>query len=282
MNKFEILTSVPFGVVHSNEYAHRILSPYCDPGKGVAKAAQIMGIQLISWETEDPVEAYCLLTERLLTGPVVLGPVNMGKLNYLAKPGIYENVPHYITVYKHENARFYINDSEGLIGYYIPEDVIMKFWDASELYETNYSYNLKYILKKEEMPREEDMIYRALLNAKENFHQAIAKGEGPEAFKRLWATLSMSGRRYYNNLFFDMEIFIQRKYLLLETLEWAYKKSIIKRNKEVINIVSQQIHTAAEINSCIRHKQVLDQKELYELYRKEDELTIVFQEGGLI
>ena len=278
MNQFEILTSVPFGVVHNNEYAHRIISPYCDPSEGMKKAAQILNLEYTSLEIEDSSEAYDILVKQLAHGAVVLGPLNMGKLDYFAKPSIYDKVPHYIAVYKYEQGRFYVNDPEGLIGYYIPEDEIMKAWESSDLYETKHAYNLKYVTQNKALASEEERIHRTLSNITDNLLNAKKEEQGPQAFLKLWETLENSGNQFYNNLFFDLEIFIQRKYLLLEFLEWADAKVGLLKKKELEHIATQQILNASKINYSIRRKKNLSSKEFFELSHKEDELTAIFKE----
>lgn len=280
-NQFEILTSVPFGVVHNNEYAHRILSPYCDPTEGLKKAAQALNLEYISWEAEDSQKAYNRLLNQLAHGAVVVGPLNMGKLNYLPKPSIYDKVPHYITIYKYEGGCFYINDSEGLIGYYITEDEITKAWEASELYETKQAYNLKYVIQNKELPSRKERINIALSYLIDNLLNAKKDKQGAIAFAKLWDCLEKSGNKFYNNLFFDLEIFIQRKYLLLELIEQADKEVGIRKKKDLEQIASNQIILSSKINESIRYKRKLSGKNFLELCNQEEELTAIFMEGVL-
>lgn len=276
MNKFEILTSVPFGISHNSEYLHRILSPYVDPTNGLDKATKILNIDLKCYQSSDKDATYYKIKEYLKKGSVVLGPVDMSKLSYLPKPEIYNKVPHYITLYKYKNNKFFLNDSEGLIGYHIPEDKLMDMCNSEEMYETKESYNLRIVSKYGEIPNKELLINISIANAKNNFISAYKKKQGPYAFLKLWDMLKDTESKYYNFLFYDLEILIQRKHLLLELLQWGeeYIKSASKEKIELI--VIKQMDLISNINSIIRHKEKLEKENFKQLYILEKELTMLF------
>lgn len=273
MDIFEILTSVPFGVGHQKEYPHRILSPYYDPSLGLKRACKILNQEYISKEFDDGDEALECLLEQLNEGSVVIGPINMGKLDYLAKSSIFDKVPHYVSLYKNDNKDICVNDSEGYIGYLIPLNKVLGLWKANDLVETKYSYNLKYIVQNTELPNETEQKKKALFYAIENLKQAKNCNQGAYAFDELWNTVKGSGTKYYNNLFFDLEILIQRKYLLLKFIDWIGDFIENKAREVIKNKATEQIICAANINHHIRRKESLDQSDFIDLKNAEYAIT---------
>ncbi|MCT4688881.1 hypothetical protein [Vallitalea sp.] len=282
MNKFEIITSVPFGIVHNPDYPHRIISPYVDPTIGLNKAAKILNIDLKTYQSDEKEEMYSKLVECIQKGAVLIGPVNMAKLNYLPQPRIYNKVPHYIVLYKLKNNKFFLNDSEGLIGYYINKDELMDIWNGHDIYEAKKLFNMRTIENYGKEPNEEQLVMKSIINCQTNLLNACKEGQGPYVFLKLWDMIKNTGKKYYNYIFFDLEIFIQRKYLLMEIIEWA--NDIIKSEdcESIKRIAMKQMKVVSNINYNIRNKQKLVEGSFKQLYDLEKQLTALFHKNILI
>ena len=99
------------------------------------------------------------------------------------------------------------------------------------------------------------------------------------AFEKLWETISnTSNKQYKNHLFFDLEIFIQRKYLMLSFIQWI-EKYIVCNTDRIKYIVKEQIYLAAQINNRVRNGNMNNNYQLfYRLGILEDDLTNIFGE----
>lgn len=278
-NRFEILSSVPFGVVHSNEYSHRLVSPMYEPLHGIKRACGILNKKYIEKGFDDKDDARNYLLNRLNYGLVVIGPIEMSKLKYLPLSQIYERVPHYITLYKDKRNVIRVNDSEGVMGHALDIDEFIMMWNSINLIESHYIYNVGYIESEGELPCEKDQVIKAVKNCYENLEYARNIKQGPIAFEKLWKTISFTmDKKYKNHLFFDMEIFIQRKNLMFSFINWA-ENYIVCNFERIEYIIKEQIYLAAQINNSIRNG---DMKNNYHLFHRlgilEDDLTDIFGE----
>lgn len=278
-NKFEMLSSVPFGIVHGKEYAHRLISPVYEPLDGIKRACGILNKRYIEKGFDDKNDARDFLLKRLNCGPVVIGPVEMSKLNYIPLSRIYEKVPHYISLYKDENNVIRVNDSEGIMGQALPIEEFMMMWNSVNLMESDYIYTVGYIESEEKLPDEKDQVIKSTLNCCENLEFARKIKQGPMAFEKLWETIgNIADKQYKNHLFFDLEIFIQRKYLMLSFIQWI-EKYIVCDSDRIEDIVKEQIYLAAQINNSVRNGSM---NKDYHLFHRlgilEDDLTNIFGE----
>ncbi|GFI31442.1 MAG: hypothetical protein HFH50_08295 [Lachnospiraceae bacterium] len=278
-NKFEMLSSVPFGVVHGKEYAHRLISPVYEPLHGIKRACEILNKKYIEKGFDDKNDARDFLLKRLNCGSVVIGPVEMSKLNYIPLSRIYERVPHYISLYKDESNIIRVNDSEGIMGQALPIEEFMVMWDSVNLMESDYIYTVGYIESEGKLPFEKEQVIKSTRNCFENLEFARKIKQGPMAFEKLWETISnTSNKQYKNHLFFDLEIFIQRKYLMLSFIQWI-EKYIVCNTDRIKYIVKEQIYLAAQINNRVRNGNMNNNYQLfYRLGILEDDLTNIFGE----
>lgn len=278
-NRFEILTSVPFGVLHSDECSHRLISPIYEPFHGIKRACDILNKKYTEKSFDDKNVAQSYLLERLDGGPVVIGPIEMSKLNYLPLCQIYDRVPHYISLYKDKNNKIRVNDSEGVIGHILEIEEFMIMWDSDNLVESPHKFNIGYIESEGELPCEKEQVVKAVKNCCKNLENARNINQGPYAFEKLWNSIcNTEGNKYKNFLFFDMEIFIQRKILMYSLINWT-KKDFPCNFMRIEDIIDKQIYTAAQINYSIRNGVIKrDYKFFHELSLLEDELTEIFCE----
>ena len=265
--------------MHGKEYAHRLISPVYEPLHGIKRACEILNKKYIEKGFDDKNDARDFLLKRLNCGSVVIGPVEMSKLNYIPLSRIYERVPHYISLYKDESNIIRVNDSEGIMGQALPIEEFMVMWDSVNLMESDYIYTVGYIESEGKLPFEKEQVIKSTRNCFENLEFARKIKQGPMAFEKLWETISnTSNKQYKNHLFFDLEIFIQRKYLMLSFIQWI-EKYIVCNTDRIKYIVKEQIYLAAQINNRVRNGNMNNNYQLfYRLGILEDDLTNIFGE----
>lgn len=180
--KFEIASSVPFGVVYKSNDPNRTLDCYIDPDLGIDKALNQFSIpfEVKYWAKGcDSTEAIENLDDWLEDSPVVLGPVNMGKLTYLPQHNLYSGIDHYIIVTKKSSEGYYVCDPEGVPFVSISKKQLNEACISGELSEGRGSYTIRRIFSKvEHLNITNDILNMSMVLALENFSSASALPNG--------------------------------------------------------------------------------------------------------
>jgi hypothetical protein len=148
---FEVLTTVPFGVLSYTADPNRILSCYLDPDHGIDRALTILGLdyEVRSWPA-DTLGTLALeqLREWLLWSPVVLGPVDMGLLPYFFHSEIYAGMDHYVVATEFDSQTISMCDPEGVPMVQISHDDLLSAWRGKRVPEGRGEFVMRRVVSR--------------------------------------------------------------------------------------------------------------------------------------
>lgn len=188
--KFEIASSVPFGIIYKSNDPNRTLDCYIDPDIGIDRALNQFSIpfEVKYWaKGYDSAEAIENLNDWLEDSPVVLGPVNMGKLTYLPQYNLYSGIDHYIVVTKKSSEGYYVCDPEGVPFTFISKKQLNEACISGDLSEGRGSYTIRRIFSKvKRLNITNDILNKNMAMVLENFLNAsAAPNGGPNGLRQL-------------------------------------------------------------------------------------------------
>lgn len=196
---FELLTTVPFGLLSVPEDPNRLLTCYLDPDLGLDRALMVLGLnyEVCAWPPgTDGREALTTLITWVHEGPVVLGPLNMEALSYLFHPELLYACDHYIVVQGIERDRFRICDTEGYITVYLTHDQLMAAWRGDLIPEGRGEFVLRRVKNSWRLPDRSQLWLRTLPYVVQNLNGAQEHERGGAA---AYAALAESSDRFEAN-----------------------------------------------------------------------------------
>lgn len=151
LKKFEIATSVPFGIVYKPNDNNRLLDCYLDPDIGIEVAFELLSIpfESICYNQKDYPYVIEILNSWLRESPVLLGPIDMGELVYLPHHQLLLGVDHYIVIMKQiDDYTYEIMDPEGNPYTTILRKQLFKSCTSHRIKEGRGEFTLRRVLKK--------------------------------------------------------------------------------------------------------------------------------------
>lgn len=256
MDLFEISTSVPFGIVHKRypKYDH-LLTPFCNPNKGLDGAIEYWGYHLWKEDADSPDALIRIMEQSMLPGDrVMLGPVDMGHLFYQPLVNLYRKLDHFIVVLFLGGKTYSITDSEGIIENVCDTDQLRKSLSVVEIPEAEGKYTIRRAKKVREV-NEEAIVRYSLVRARSNFASALKDTDGINAFEMCARYLENAPCSQWGiALLYDLSYLMQRKLLHSQLLDYAKKNGLISDicYLETRRIIERQNSRLGEIFADIK------------------------------
>lgn len=283
---FEILTSVPFGIIHKEDDPYRLLTCYYDPDYGLDRALDTLGIpyEIQSWEkTSDGYEAFKVLDTLCKNIPVVLGPLNMSDLTYYFHSELLYRMDHYIVVLGKVGNDYWVCDPEGFNVALINKENLKKAWKGDKIPEGRGGFVLRRVLDNTKITLNDSIYMKAFKYAVSNFKGAkkVKNGSG-NALRLLYQKKSLikADAALQKRLSFDIPIKMQRstfiKYFVKEIIRIFDIKKIAKDSGKIYNYLDKQIYLFSKLVSDINTNNAGTMEELLESADLEDTISDIF------
>ncbi len=141
--RFELFTTVPFGVRSTPNDPHRLLMPHLDPDLGLDRAVRALGIESETRWFVCAAEALATLDQWLRTSPVLLGPLDLGLLPYHPLAGTLSGCDHYLVALGRRAEGVVVRDPEGIVQVTITADALVAAWSKEAVPEGRGSFSLR-------------------------------------------------------------------------------------------------------------------------------------------
>lgn len=269
---FEISTSVPFGILHKRypKFDH-LLTPFCDPNRGLDKAISAWGYQLEHQSFMSADETVRFLSRELMRGEsVMVGPVDMGHLYYQPLINLYRRLDHYIVVTGIDGNCIEILDSEGIICERCSYEIMGKMLSVKDIPEASGLFHVRKAMK-EKTSDISGIVKLSLSLAEENIAACLESQDGKEAF--LSCSQYLSDVPFYQwriTLLYDFSYIMQRKLLHKKLGEYAVSYGYWNKDKlmGLQNVLEEQIRILGKMFTVLRHGVIPEES----AYRKLDSL----------
>ncbi len=277
LQKFELSTSVPFGIRHiADTTFDRLLTTYCDPNRGVDEALTMWGYRVEKYETSYVEEAVSWIRKKLPQGRLVLGPIDMGGLTYQVMPALLKRMDHYIVLEYWNEDEVLCTDSEGVLQYRQNYEELKNQMDVSKVPEADHKITFRQI-KRQSGYSEHDICEKSILLAKRNLQSAEQDGQGSQAI--LDCCQYLMGCDVYQwvlPLLYDIEYLKQRKNLQGQLLDWCRSCEIgnAADRKEWKQLLTRQEDLLGKIYKGLLYHRRLLEKEMQSLAWLEKELAL--------
>lgn len=232
--EFENSTGVSFGVAsHSDQYhCTRMLTPYRKFWDGISLIEKIWGLHINHICTATKNEMITSILS-LKNANIIIGPINMATLYYLPLSSQYKCADHYITLHINSD-KIYLTDSENIPYMRVYKEDLNRILDISDIMEADGKYNAGIVENYFSPLEKTERLFQIIKIAGENFKSAEENGQGGKAFlqcQRVMKELSVT--HWETPIRYDLNYYLQRKYMLLETdpdglfLSPAFKEHIL-------------------------------------------------------
>lgn len=253
---FEMSVSSPFGVRHvENQRFDRLLTTFCDPGKGMDATIRLWGYKSERYDVQTPKEAMDILKSKLRYNRAVLGPVDMGNMKYQQFPQLLKGMDHYVALEYWSEDKIMCHDSEGYCGYLIDYTELQECVSVEDLYEAEGKITIRFIFGREEEADKKDILESILKRVFLNLKAAEEEGQGAGAFVKCYDFIE--GKDIYQwklSLLYDIQYLIQRKWMMKE-FACLYQEIFEEKREmcgEIKEIVEEQLKIAGELYNGLR------------------------------
>lgn len=279
--KFEITSSVPFGIRHREEKDYsRLLTTYCDPNIGLDRAAGLWGYSQCKQVFRDSRVALEYILEKSQTDRCLVGPLDMGRLGYLVLPNLYANMDHYITVFQ-EDGTLFCMDSEGIPIRRTNREELRDWLLVAGLPEAEGCISVRSYRKAESFSgdeREKRAIRGSFDLIVKNFAEAHESGQGNYAIEKCWQWLKECPvMRWRLSFLYDIAYLSQRKILQQYWCRLVDEMHLLEGNllQEAEQIMGVQIHILGNMFHTLQRENMVYECDFHEMAELEDNLSIV-------
>lgn len=280
---FEITTTVPFGICHRQESDFsRLLTTYCDPNKGLGRAAELWGYRQKKRVFRENDEAAEYIVKESRNYHCLAGPLDMGRLKYLVMPHLYANMDHYITIFQ-DDGNLYCMDSEGIPARRITKKELKDWLFVGSLPEAEGNIHVRSFERVDfcsDEIRREGAVKNSFDAAIKNMVGSAEHGQGYHAVENCWNYLKdMPVERWKLSFLYDISFLVQRKMLQQYWKELADSFCLLGRNaaQEIEDIVQKQLEVLGRIFHRLQSEGNIYWKHFHELAKLEKQLVGILQ-----
>ena len=279
LDLFEISTSTPFGIRHSeNQWFDRLLTTYRDPNEGMNEALKLWGFQCDFIQTKIAENIIAAIRTRLADQTTaVLGPINMDKLMYQIEPQLLFRMDHYVTLYHCSDDEVWLTDSEGFSMLKLPLDTLADWINVDRLPEA-HGYIMLRIIRRHKEYNKKLILMESLRRAARNLSDAERTGHGSLAL--ISCSRFLSENKSYNwrlSFLYDLEYLHQRKALFRVLLKLTLQAGIISTNTRdsLDYLITWQMDMLSDLYQSLMFDNCILYRKLEMLGDSEKELTAI-------
>jgi hypothetical protein len=252
---YELLSGVPFGIKHSTNNPHRILSSFIEPCFRVGYTANKLGYSATHIQFVDSSSVISYIVKQPIHSRIMIGPVDMGYLPQLPQNLYYIGQSHYFSITLRSNNYFVVTDSEGTICFSYDRKSLMQILSVECIPESNGLINIWQFHKADYSLPPNEYKYAILRTAAENMKNAEHAGQGSQAYIACIGALGASESHDWRlRLFFEINFIIQRKHIFSNQLcKWGIDcvNRVLIQQLKLLYILREQALKKESINEKI-------------------------------